>query len=147
MVPVSWFQHGVLTALAYGRRYGVSNFNRNRALPFTPAIRMSGGTATTDEMITGTRRGLLVTRFSGAKVLDDKSLLSTGHTRDGLWLIENGKVSRPVKNFRFTDSPLFLLNSVEMLGRPVPVFRPQAPMIVPPLKAGSFNFTRLVDAV
>jgi predicted Zn-dependent protease len=98
-------------------------------------------------MIASTRRGLLVTRFSGAKVLDVVSLLSTGHTRDGLWLIENGKVTRPVKNFRFTDSPLFLLNSVEALGAPVPVFHPLAPMIVPPLKASSFNFTRLVDAV
>ncbi|HKU61456.1 MAG TPA: metallopeptidase TldD-related protein [Gemmatimonadales bacterium] len=147
LTPAKWFQHGVLTALAYGRRYGVNNFNRNQALPFTPAIRMSGGSSTVDEMIASTRRGLLVTRFSGATVLDHTSLLSTGHTRDGLWLIENGKVTRPVKNFRFTDSPLFLFNSVESLGTPVPVFRPRGPMIVPPLKASSFNFTRLVDAV
>jgi predicted Zn-dependent protease len=142
-----WFEKGVLMALSYSRRYGVSNFNENRALPLPGGFRMTGGESTVEQMIASTRRGLLVTRFSGLGVLDFQSLLSTGHTRDGLWLIENGKVTRPVKNFRFTDSPLFLLNSVETLGKPEPVFHPTGPMIVPPLKAGSFNFTRLVDAV
>lgn len=145
--PASWFERGVLMALAYSRRYAVNNFNENRALPNPLAVRMTGGDTSVEEMIASTRRGLLVSRFSGCNVLDLPSLLSTGHTRDGLWLIENGKITRPVKNFRFTDSPLFLLNSVETLGRPVPVFHPIAPMIVPPLKASSLNFTRLVDAV
>jgi predicted Zn-dependent protease len=143
-----WFQRGVLMALSYDRRYGVGNFNENRALPHhRQAVRMTGGETTVAQMIASTRRGLLVTRFSGINVLDFQSLLSTGHTRDGLWLIENGKVTRPVKNFRFTDSPLFILNSVESVGTPVPVFHPDAPMMVPPLKASSLNFTRLVDAV
>lgn len=145
--PAPWFEDGVLMALSYGRKYGVNNFNENRALPNPLAVRMSGGDTSTEEMIGSTRRGLLVTRFSGINVLDPTSLLSTGHTRDGLWLIENGKISRPIKNFRFTDSPLFVLNSVESLGKPVPAFHPTAPMIVPPLKASSMNFTRLVDAV
>jgi predicted Zn-dependent protease len=147
MARAPWFEHGVLMALAYNRTYGVTRFNQNRALPYTEAARMSGGEATVEEMIRSTKRGLLVTRFSGLSTLDDVSLLSTGHTRDGLWLIENGKVTRPVKNFRFTDSPLLMLNGVEAMGRPVPIFRPKAPMVVPPLKATSFNFTRLVDAV
>lgn len=147
LVRAPWFERGVLMALAYDRRYGVNNFNENQALPHTPAVRMSGGEMAIEEMIRNTRRGLLVTRFSGTSVLDPNSLLSTGHTRDGLWLIENGAVTRPVKNFRFTDSPLLMLNSVEALGRPVPIFRPRAPMIVPPLKVSSFNFTRLVDAI
>lgn len=144
---VKWFDQGVLMALAYPRRYGVDQFNRNLALPNPPAYRMTGGNTSVAEMITGTRRGLLVSRFSGMSLLDPVSLLSTGHTRDGLWLIENGKVTRPVKNFRFTDSPLLMLNSVEALGEPVAVFHPDGPMIVPPIKASSFNFTRLVDAV
>ncbi len=147
MVRGEWFRQGVLTALAYSRPYAVSQFNENRALPATEAVRMSGGDTSLEAMIQGTRRGLLVTRFSGLQALHLESLLSTGYTRDGLWLIENGKVSRPVKNFRFTDSPLLMLNAVEALGRPVPVFRPGTPTVVPPLKATSFNFTRLVDAV
>lgn len=146
-IPATWIDRGVLTALAYGRRYAVNNFNENQALPWTSAVRMSGGTTSIDEMISTTKRGLLVTRFFGCQILDSQSLLSTGHTRDGLWLIENGKITRPVKNFRFTDSPLFMLNSVEALGTPVPVFHPTSPMIVPPIKSTSFNFTRLADAV
>lgn len=144
---VKWFDQGVLMALAYDRHYGVENFNQNLALALPDAYRLSGGETSVEDMIKSTRRGLLVSRFSGAFTIDAPSLLSTGHTRDGLWLIENGKVTRPVKNFRFTDSPLLMLNSVEALGVPVPVFRPAGPMIVPPLKASSFNFTRLVDAV
>jgi predicted Zn-dependent protease len=144
---VKWFDAGVLMALAYGRRYAVNNFNQNLALPNANAYAMTGGETTVEEMIKGTRRGLLVSRFSGCQTLHPESLLSTGHTRDGLWLIENGKVTRPVKNFRFTDSPLLMLNSIEALGKPVPVFRPEGPMVVPPLKASNFNFTRLVDAV
>ena len=86
---------------------------------------------------------------------------STGLTRDGLWLIENGKITKAVKNFRFTESPLFVLNQVEQLGVPVPVFRPVkepdrvqcisqptypyylalTPAVVPPLKARDFSFT------
>ena len=129
------------------------------------SYRLSGGTTSIDEMIATTQRGLLVTRFWGVRELDGKSLLSTGLTRDGLWLIENGKITKPVKNFRFTESPVFLLNQVEQLGVPVPVFRPVTepdpaptaddeffyraltPAVVPPLKARDFSFTAMADAV
>lgn len=116
--------------------------------------RMSGGDTSIEEMIRTTRRGLLVTRFSNIRVLDWESLLSTGLTRDGLWLIENGEITKAVKNFRFTESPLLVLNNIEQLGEPVPVFRPTkdeggqlTPAIVPPLKARDFSFTSLIDAV
>jgi predicted Zn-dependent protease len=98
-------------------------------------------------MIATTKRGLLVTRLSGVNVLDSQSMLMTGLTRDGLWLVENGKISKAVKNFRFTESPLFVLNSLDQLGEPVPVYSPDLPAIVPPLKARDFSFTSLVDAV
>ena len=108
---------------------------------------MSGGNTPVEEMIRTTKRGLLVTRFSNISTLDPASLLATGLTRDGLWLIENGKITKPVKNFRFTESPLFVLNSIEQLGEPVPVFSPSFPAVVPPLKVRDFSFTSLVDAV
>jgi predicted Zn-dependent protease len=81
-------------------------------------------------------------------------MLATGLTRDGLWLVENGKITKAVKNFRFTESPLFMLNSIEQLGTPVPVFRPTrregsklTPAIVPPLKVRDFSFTSTIDAI
>lgn len=116
---------------------------------------MSGGTDTVEQMISDTARGLLVTRFWGISLLEYNTLLLTGMTRDGLWLIENGKISKAVKNFRFTESPLFALNQVEQLGVPVPVFNPVkspydaglTPVVVPALKVRDFSFTSTVDAI
>jgi predicted Zn-dependent protease len=108
---------------------------------------MSGGRSSIDEMIRTTARGLLVTRFSNVHQLDEASVLLTGVTRDGVWLIEHGKITHAVKNLRFTESPLFMLNSLEQLGEPTPVFSPGSPAVVPPLKARDFSFTSLVDAV
>ncbi|MBX6331390.1 MAG: hypothetical protein IRY91_06065 [Gemmatimonadaceae bacterium] len=157
MQPVTWFDKGVLTALSYERDYALERLNVNAALRGMTGYRMSGGTTSIEEMIATTKRGLLVTRFSNIRPLDDRSLLATGLTRDGLWLIENGKISKAVKNFRFTESPLFVLNAIEQLGQPVPVFRPVknpyeswralTPAIVPPLKARDFSFTSTIDAI
>ncbi|MGH7511360.1 MAG: metallopeptidase TldD-related protein, partial [Gemmatimonadales bacterium] len=162
--PVLWFKHGILNALAYDRSYAVDAFNENTPLPNSQAIRMEGGESSIEEMIRTTQRGLLVTRFSGLRVIDQNTLSTTGVTRDGLWLIERGKITKPVKNLGFSSSPLFVLNSLEQLGQPVPVFRLEpaeeevglnerpafrahTPMVVPPLKSRDFNFNRLVDAV
>jgi predicted Zn-dependent protease len=156
MGPVTWIDRGVLTNLWYGRDYALRALDRDTEVRPLIGYRMSGGQTTVDEMIATTRRGLLVTRFSNVRTLDEGSLLATGLTRDGLWLIENGKISKAVKNFRFTESPLFVLNSLEQLGEPVPVFRPVehpaspqglTPAIVPPLKARDFSFTSLIDAI
>jgi predicted Zn-dependent protease len=145
--PVTWIDHGILKELAYYRPYGIRQLGKNSGLPNSYAFRMSGGTTTIDEMIATTKRGLRVTRFSNTHVVDPDSLLCTGYTRDGLWLIENGKISKPVKNFRFTESPMFVLNSIEQLGIPQRVFHPSAPVVVPPIKARDFSFTSLSEAI
>jgi predicted Zn-dependent protease len=144
---VTWIDRGVLKELSYFRPYGIKKLGENAGLPNSTAFRMSGGTATIDDMIASTKRGLRVTRFSNVGVIDPNSLLCTGYTRDGLWLIENGKITKPVKNFRFTESPLFVLNNVEALGVPQRVFHPSAPVIVPPIKASDFSFTALSEAI
>ncbi len=145
--PVTWIDHGVLTALADSRDSALRKRNENLGYPNSRSYRMSGGETTVEEMIRTTKRGLLVTRFSNISLMDENSLLASGFTRDGLWLIENGEVTKAVKNLRFTESPLFVLNSIEQLGTPVPVFSPDAPAIVPPLKARDFSFTGMIDAV
>jgi predicted Zn-dependent protease len=144
---VTWIDHGVLKELAYYRPYGIKQLGKNSGLPNSHAFRMSGGKTSIDEMIQTTKRGIRVTRFSNVGVVDPKSLLLSGYTRDGTWLIEHGKISKPIKNFRFTESPLFVLNNVEALGVPQRVFHPSAPVIVPPIKAREFNFTALSEAV
>lgn len=143
----SWFTNGVLTQLGYDRRYAVESLARSGPQPASGAYRMSGGTTSIDEMITTTQRGVLVTRFSGMETLDGERLILTGVTRDGLWLIENGKITYAIKNFRFNESPLFVFNQVEQLGVPVRVFSPGTPAVVPPVKVRDFNFTSIADAV
>lgn len=152
--PVAWIERGVLTNLGHRFDTDVKRLEGANRLRGATGYRMSGGDTSIEEMIRTTRRGLLVTRFSNIRVLDRESLLSTGLTRDGLWLIENGEITKAVKNFRFTESPLLVLNNIEQLGEPVPVFRPTkdeggqlTPAIVPPLKARDFSFTSLIDAV
>jgi predicted Zn-dependent protease len=161
---VTWIERGVLANLS-SRRATESVVNLNDHMPVDDnsySYRMSGGATSMDEMIATTKRGLLVTRFSKTRLLDNQSVLTTGYTRDGLWLVENGKISKSVKNFRYTESPLFMLNNLEQLGQPVPVFRPiESPYgggrnahengltvaIVPPLKVRDFSFTAMIDAV
>lgn len=152
--PVTWVERGVLTKLGYDFPYGAWHLDGQYSARGAIGYRMSGGATSVEEMIRTTQRGLLVTRFSNVRVLDKQSYLCTGLTRDGLWLIENGQLTKAVKNFRFTESPLFALNSLEQLGEPVPVFRPTkqeggqlTPAVVPPLKVRDFSFTAMVDAV
>lgn len=156
---VTWIERGVLKQLQYHRDEAGTEYGLNASLETGGAFRMSGGPTTIAEMITTTRRGVLVTRFDRVQVLDGFSQLYRGYTRDGLWLIENGKIMHPVKNFMFVESPLFALNNVEQLGPPQRVFHPESPdmflrnlydaspVIVPPLKIRDFSFTALSDAV
>lgn len=145
--PVTWIKNGVLKELSYYRPYGIRELGVNSGLPNSGAYRMSGGDVSMEDMISSTRRGLLVTRFSGLRVVHFPSLLCAGYTRDGLWLIENGKISKAVKNFRFLESPLFIFNNLESLGTPVRVFSPGYPTVVPSAKVHDFSFTSLIDAI
>jgi predicted Zn-dependent protease len=115
-------------------------------------LKMSGGTASLEELIASTQRGLLCTRFWYIRPVDQRTILYTGLTRDGTFLIENGKVTHPVKNLRWNESPIFMLNNLEAMGRPVRVSAsedgsPGQAIVVPPIKARDFNFTTTSDAV
>jgi predicted Zn-dependent protease len=145
-----WIEHGVVKNLNYDRYWaqkkGVSPTASGGSL------KLSGGSSTMEEMIASTARGLLVTRFWYLRPVDQRTILYTGLTRDGTFLIENGKITRAVKNLRFNDSPVFMLNNLEALGTPVRVSAsedggPGQAIMVPALKVRDFNFTSLSDAV
>jgi predicted Zn-dependent protease len=145
-----WIENGVVRNLAYDR-YWAQRSGRP-PVPFVASISMSGGTASIDELIASTQRGVLVTRFWYIRPVDPRVLLVTGLTRDGTFLIENGKITKAVKNLRFNESPIFMLNNVEAMGRPVRVSAsesgsPGVAVVVPPLKVRDFTFTSLSDAV
>ena len=143
----NWIEHGVLRSLAYRRWYGLRNLNTTDPLVNTYAFRMSGGDTPMSTMIETMKRGLLVTRLVNVRVIEDNSLLCSGTTSDGLWLIENGKITKAVKNFRFRESPLFALNNVVSIGPQARVYMKHAPAIVPSLVIRDFSMNSLIDAV
>jgi predicted Zn-dependent protease len=77
---------------------------------------MAGGSATRDELIAAVTRGILITRFHYTNTPDPKRATMTGTTRDGTFLIENGKVTRALANVRYTMSALDLFAGIELLG-------------------------------
>jgi predicted Zn-dependent protease len=76
-------------------------------------------------------------------------VLLTGLTRDGTFYIENGKIKYPIKNFRFNESPVAMLNNIEEIGKPVVIAGDEVPyqFLIPAMKVRDFNFTSLSDAV
>ncbi len=152
-LPVSrvvWIENGVVKNLAYDRYWAQKQ--GKPVTPFGGALRMSGGEASLDELIASTERGILVTRFWYIRGVDPRTILYTGLTRDGTFLIEKGKITRAVKNLRFNDSPIFMLNNLEGMGRPVRVSAsegggPGLPIVVPAIKVRDFSFTSLSDAI
>ncbi|HEX8614846.1 MAG TPA: TldD/PmbA family protein [Telluria sp.] len=115
-----------------------------------PGNMIMGGTdKSTAELIAGTKKGVLVTRTWYIREVDPQSVLLTGLTRDGTFYIENGKIKYPIKNFRFNESPVTMLNNIEAIGKPQVIAGDEVPysMLIPPMKVRDFNFTSLSDAV
>jgi predicted Zn-dependent protease len=145
-----WVEKGVLKTLSYSRfwadRKGVA------PKPSGANFVMSGGTATVDDMIKDTKRGVLITRFWYIRGLNPRIVSFTGLTRDGTFLIENGKITRPVTNFRFNQSLSEMLANVQMLGRPTRVCASEnssvgPPIVVPALKVKDFFLSSVSDAI
>jgi predicted Zn-dependent protease len=145
-----WVENGTLRTLNYDRFWAQRQNREPNGFP--AGYYMEGGDATLDEMIASTERGLLLTRLWYIRGVDPRTILFTGLTRDGTFLIENGRITAPVKNMRWNESPIFMLNNIEMMGAPVRVSPSEssglaASTVVPPLKVRDFNFTSLSDAV
>jgi predicted Zn-dependent protease len=113
LARLNWIEKGVLKNLSYSRYWAQKQ--GKTATPQPGNLIMEGGTSTLDELIAGVQRGVLVTRFWYIRALDPQTLVFTGLTRDGLFLIENGKVTRPVKNMRWNESPIFALSNLDAM--------------------------------
>ena len=145
-----WIENGVVKNLAYDRFW--ADKKGVKPVPFGGGLKMMGGTATTEELVSSVERGLLVTRFWYIRGVDNRNLLFTGLTRDGLFLIENGKVTRAARNFRFNESPVAMLNNLENFGRAERVAASESgglggSVVVPPLLVRDFTFTSVSEAV
>ena len=142
-----WVENGVLKQLFYTRFWAQKQ--SKQATGFPSSIKLVGGTTSMDDMIKSTPRGVLVTRLWYLRSVDPRTILFTGLTRDGTFLIENGKITKAIKNFRFNESPLFLLANLEAIGPAIRLGGTEqgGPVVMPAIKAKDFNFTSLSDAV
>ncbi len=136
-----WIDKGVVSNLSYSR-YWAQKQNKP-ATVFPANLIMEGGTASLEDLVRDTARGVLVTRTWYIRFVDPQTLLLTGLTRDGTFYVENGQIRYAVKNFRFNMSPVMMLNNVEALGRPMRV----RGCLIPPMRVRDFEFSSLSDAV
>ena len=149
---VALIDKGVAANLVYDRvtakKHGVEPTGhgaggRNASGAHPSNIVMEGGEATLEDMIASTEKGILVTRFWYMRVVDPMKVIVTGMTRDGTFLIEDGKIVCGVKNFRFNQNVIDMLNNVEMMTESTY----SGGMVVPAMKVRDFNFTSGSDAV
>jgi PmbA protein len=150
---VDLVDHGIIQNLVYSRQsakqakvrptgHGFALPNEYGEAPMNLVV--AGGRTSVEEMIASTDRGLLVTRFWYIREVDPYEKVMTGMTRDGLFLVEKGKIAKAARNFRFNQSVLEMLRNVESLG---PARRAAGEesfeIVVPPMKIGSFQFSEV----
>jgi predicted Zn-dependent protease len=142
---LSLVRAGVLENLEYPRFWAGERKREPSPGPVNYIMESGQAPVAIDEMIKDMKRGLLISRFWYVRLVDPRTIMLTGLTRDGLWWIENGKIQHPVRNLRFNQSVLAMLApwNVEAIGAP----QRQAPLMVPALKLGAFAFTSISDAI
>ncbi len=145
-----FIKDGVVASLNYNRFWA-----KKQGVAPTPGptnLILDGGNATLEEMVRSTERGIYVTRLWYIRPVDQQTVLYTGLTRDGTFLIENGRIKSAIKNFRWNETPVKMLNLIEAR---TPVSRITGservgsgfPVLAPALKVREFEFTSLSDAV
>jgi predicted Zn-dependent protease len=149
--PVTFFDKGIATAVVYDSYTAGKEGKQStgHALPapntFGPLplhMAMATGDSTKEAMLKGIKKGLWVTRFHYTRVVHPLLMIITGMTRDGTFLIENGEITQPVKNLRFTQSYLEALNNVEAIGQTAKLQRGfLGGNLVPALKIAKFTFS------
>jgi predicted Zn-dependent protease len=146
----TWIENGVLTNLEYGRYWAEQQ--QRLPVPSGGGLKLEGGTGTVADLVQGVESGVLVTRFWYIRSVDPRTLTYTGLTRDGTFLIEGGRVTRALKNFRFNQSILAMLDNIEAMGAAERVVASGSggigsAVVMPPLVVRDFNFTSISDAV
>jgi predicted Zn-dependent protease len=149
--PATWISAGTLTALTQTRHTAALT-----GLPVTPAagnliLDADGGTATLEQMISGMDSGLLLTCLWYIREVDPQTLLLTGLTRDGVYLVEKGEVTGAVNNFRFNESPVALLRRITSAGASERTLPREwgdyfSRVAMPPVQVDGFNMSSVSPA-
>lgn len=144
-------RNGVVENLVYSRYWAKQRSKDPTPGPVNTILETTGKPSSVEEMIAATSKGILIGRFWYIRSTDQRTASITGLTRDGVWLIENGKIKHPVKNFRFNQSITQMLGpgNVEMIGVPERVGSSEGGggSLLPALKLKAFNFTSQSEAV
>jgi predicted Zn-dependent protease len=157
---ITWIDKGAVANLAYDRYWATKTGKQP-----TPgagggrggggggfggggSLQLDGTDIALDSLIGGVERGLLITHFWYIRGVNPQTLQQTGLTRDGVFLIENGKITTPVMNFRFLESPVRLLKNTMKLGQAVRVRGLEGGMMIAPaLVATDFPLPSISDAI
>lgn len=140
--PATWIEKGTLRALTYSRFWAQKQGKPATGQP--AGWTLDGGATPQAELIKGVARGVLITRCWYLRWLDPQAMLVTGLTRDGVFLIENGAIARPVNNFRFNESPIQMLARCDALS---PAVLAEDNVRVPALRTHDFNLASISEAV
>jgi predicted Zn-dependent protease len=142
---LSLISGGTLEHLEYSRFWAQEKKLAPTPGPVNYIMESSQPGVPVEAMIKGMERGLLISRFWYVRLVDPRTIVLTGLTRDGLWWIDKGRISHPVRNLRFNQSVLAMLApwNVDAIG----VSQRLSPMMVPALKLNSFTFTSISDAI
>ncbi|MCB0727136.1 MAG: TldD/PmbA family protein [Ignavibacteriae bacterium] len=142
-----WFSEGVLKNL-YSTIYWAKKTG-TEYISYPSNIIMDGSDKTVEQLISETEKGIFVTRLWYIRSVDQKQMLLTGLTRDGVFLIENGKIKNSINNFRFNESPINVLKNVIDMSAAEKVVGSEtgdSKIVVPALKLSEFNFSTISDA-
>ena len=152
LAHTDWIRHGTLSALRQTRETATLT-----GQPVTPAIDnlvldVEDASGSLDDLVAGTERGLLLTCLWYIRAVDPQTLLLTGLTRDGVYLVENGEITGAVNNFRFNESPVDLLRRFSQASATVPAFSREwgddyfSRTAMPALRVPDFNMSSVSQA-
>jgi predicted Zn-dependent protease len=159
---VTWANKGVVENLSYDRYWATKTGKTANAeggggrggggggggFGGAGSLILEGGSNSLDQLVASVERGLLVTHFWYIRGVNPQTLQQTGLTRDGLFLIEHGKITTPIMNFRFNESPVRMLKNTKLVG---PAMRVRGleggMMIAPAIVAADFPLTSISDAI
>ena len=144
---MTWIDKGVVANVSYDR-YWADKTGKTATPGFYGSLQLEGGPDSLETLIASVDRGLLITHFWYIRGVNQQTLQQTGLTRDGVFLIENGKITTPVMNFRFLESPVRLLKNTKKLGSAVRVRGLEGGMMIAPsLVATDFPLPSVSDAI
>jgi predicted Zn-dependent protease len=147
-LPRTWIDGGRVQTLSHDRFWAQKQ--GREAVPPPSNLLMAGGQGSVLDLIASTERGVLITSLWYIRFVDPRTLLLTGLTRDGVFWVENGKISHPVTNFRWNDSPIRVLENIEAMTetrRTSTREQIATNICVPALRVKEFELSSVSDAV